>query len=1064
MNEIRVISASAGSGKTHRLVDELERALTRADRPVRPEAVIATTFTKKAAAELRERVRARLLEGGHVALAQRLASARIGTVHAVCSGLVSEFTFELGLPADLRTLEEDAADAAFEHALAGVIDSATGLFELEERMPGLDWRTQVREIVKLARSNRLDPAALQLSAARSAETLLALLPAAATDGQAIGDALADSLAKFAGNGALDQTKKTQEVRALCERSLASLRRDGAIPWPEWARMAKAEPAVKSRDLFDPVRVAANAHDRHPQFRADLHSAIAGVFALAAQAIDAYRIHKREWGLIDFEDQERLALELLGRPHVRALLAEQVDLVLVDEFQDTSPLQLELFLALARLAPWSVWVGDQKQAIFGFRGTDPALMDAAVAAIEARSGAAALETLAESWRSRSELVRVTSDVFAPAFAAHGIREERVRLRPAAPTPDPDALGPVVEVWQLAGGKKADVAGALATAVNELLRDAKVMVRDLVTGAARNPRPADIAILCPKNSDARDVARALESQRIPAVLGRSGLAATPEARVVISALRLWVNAGDALAAAELGRLVCLPHDPDAWLATVLDAPGRAFHDLAEVARLAAARAANQSAGPLAAFDAAIEAVGARELCLRWGGDTQRLANLDQLRARAVRYTEVCATESATATVAGLVDHLQSLADSGPGDDRDEQATPAGQDAVTVSTLHRAKGLEWPVTVLFGLDEGRDATAFGLHMESDRAALSLDDPLGGRWLRYWPDPYLPPSSGGWGGRSSGSNTALHQAVDAGAEQARVEERATSERLRLLYVGWTRARDLLVLSSRPGELLNGGLGILRDAAGAPLLAEPDADGAATWAGRRIAARMRSAAKTEGTPAPSEPGLGYVASGPREYPPAVVAPSSLVGVGVLGTPERIGVEIPVLAGVDASALGDACHAFFAADGDGLDEGARIAMASGLLRAFAVEGVLRADALAAAGTALREWAGRCWPGATWRREWPLQRRLANGSELRGFADLVLETPAGLVLLDHKCLGGSLDGALVTAASYGAQLAAYAEVLERATGRAVTSRWIHLPLQGVCVELRSEAAHATGCPS
>ena len=78
MNAIHLISASAGSGKTHRLVDALERAITSVENPVRPEAVIATTFTVKASAELRERVRARLLEGGLVAQAQRLAMARIG--------------------------------------------------------------------------------------------------------------------------------------------------------------------------------------------------------------------------------------------------------------------------------------------------------------------------------------------------------------------------------------------------------------------------------------------------------------------------------------------------------------------------------------------------------------------------------------------------------------------------------------------------------------------------------------------------------------------------------------------------------------------------------------------------------------------------------------------------------------------------------------------------------------------------------------------------------------------------------------------------------------------------
>jgi len=160
-----------------------------------------------------------------------------------------------------------------------------------------------------------------------------------------------------------------------------------------------------------------------------------------------------------------------------------------------------------------------------------------------------------------------------------------------------------------------------------------------------------------------------------------------------------------------------------------------------------------------------------------------------------------------------------------------------------------------------------------------------------------------------------------------------------------------------------------------------------------------------------------------------------------------------VSVGADPRSLGDACHAFFAADGDDLDEAARVQMAARLLQSFSVQGSLRAEDLARAGVSLRVWAGRHWPGATWRREWPLRRRLPDGSELHGFADLVLETRDGLVLIDHKCLGGTLAEALAAAASYGAQLAAYAEVLERATGRAVLGRWLHMPLQGMCVEIR-----------
>ncbi|MFX6035901.1 UvrD-helicase domain-containing protein, partial [Acinetobacter baumannii] len=84
--------------------------------------------------------------------------------------------------------------------------------------------------------------------------------------------------------------------------------------------------------------------------------------------------KRTLGAVDFSDQEVLLLSVLrDTEEVRAALAGELDLVMVDEFQDTSPLQLALFVELAKLAKRSVWVGDPKQAIYGFRGTDARLI-------------------------------------------------------------------------------------------------------------------------------------------------------------------------------------------------------------------------------------------------------------------------------------------------------------------------------------------------------------------------------------------------------------------------------------------------------------------------------------------------------------------------------------------------------------------------------------------------------------------------------------------------------------------------------------------------------------------
>ena len=94
------------------------------------------------------------------------------------------------------------------------------------------------------------------------------------------------------------------------------------------------------------------------------------------------------------------------------LRDELDLLMVDEFQDTSPIQLALFLKLARLAKHVVWVGDVKQAIYGFRGGDTVFMQAVVRSLPALGGDK--ETLPNSYRSRPALVHWVNDLFGTVF--------------------------------------------------------------------------------------------------------------------------------------------------------------------------------------------------------------------------------------------------------------------------------------------------------------------------------------------------------------------------------------------------------------------------------------------------------------------------------------------------------------------------------------------------------------------------------------------------------------------------------------------------------------------------
>jgi hypothetical protein len=295
----------------------------------------------------------------------------------------------------------------------------------------------------------------------------------------------------------------------------------------------------------------------------------------------------------------------------------------------------------------------------------------------------------------------------------------------------------------------------------------------------------------------------------------------------------------------------------------------------------------------------------------------------------------------------------------------------------------------------------------------------------------------------------------VRQGREHREADGRDVREALRLLYVGWTRARDRVVLTGRPKCVVGKTLGLLRHAGGSLLVTEPAE--VCSWAGRPVAMKIRAAAPSDASPAAPEPGAGYDPSGPRDIAPATRDVSGLRGAGALGDVEVIGSAVFIQQPAEPVALGSAVHAFFAGDRPGLDTAGRLAMAQALLAGWSVQGSLRPEALLDSSDALRQWVNRRWPRASWHREWPVRMLDGVGTELAGYADLVLLDGDSFVLVDHKCLGCGRDAAVKEATEYGSQLGAYACAIAKATGRRAGGCYIHLVTQGVIVEVKTEEA-------
>ena len=1070
--KIQIITASAGSGKTYRLTGELAAAI--ADGSARPDSIVATTFTTQAAAELIERARSRLLQTGQGQAAHQLLAARIGTVNAVCGALVADFAFELGMSPAVHVLDEAAAELEFRRALGRVV-SAEVADELEtykdKFQHDYDWRDDVLRIVEAARANAIDADGLAACAERSLTELdacLGPLDAGDLDGQ-LTTTLATAIAALEGCG--DVTKGTLEHIEFL-KTCAGDHAAGRLRWGSWASLVSKKPNKQGRPHAEPVHALGDRHIGHPRLRADMHALVRQLFGVARVSLTAYQTYKRERGVVDFTDQETLALELLRRPDVREALAGQIDLFLVDEFQDTSPLQLALFLEIAQLAKRSIWVGDPKQAIYAFRGTDPALMDAAIESLTSPTtdadlitratdaiGGGAVETLSTSYRSRPDLVHITSEIFARAFAAQDMAPARVRLTPALAT-EPPGLGEVLEFWPLefarAEGTDNAIGRALALAagVRELLdRQVKVRRGAGVEAAARR----DLAVLCRTNAQCQAVATALAALDIAAVVPRMRILETLEGRVAVAGLALWIDPGDALAAAELARVITHPEDLDAIVARAVAAPGQAaFRDDPEVAAVTAARTAGRDLGPVAALEAVFAATDLRGLCAGWGDSAQRLANLDALRAHAVGYVGLAVGSSDAATVVGLVRHLRGLvASSAWGETRhDHQALRGGDNAVTVSTWHRAKGLEWPITVLYGLETMREPRSDGVHVMSTRADFDVAEPLAGRWVRYWPHVY----------NATNQNGSVRTAYEASPAHGQLEARAAREALRVLYVGWTRARDRLVLAVKRGELMKGIVKTLVDAAPG-VIAEPAARAAGVeavrWADVDVAVWAAPCTAGAAVEADVVPGTITVGRARSVMVAARTSPSAAEAVPcTLGEVVELGPRFALQGKPEMEDVGHAVHGFLAADRPGLTEMERLALADELLTAYGVSANVRSADVLAAASRLWAWIQARFPTGRLHREWPVMQRTDAGTVVAGTADLVIAHGGGFVVVDHKTFPGGVDAAAARAAGYAGQLLAYANAISAATSASAVSTWVHFPVLGQIIELRVDrgAAH------
>nr|WP_161501141.1 UvrD-helicase domain-containing protein [Rhodopirellula sp. SM50] len=1043
VSTLELIRAGAGSGKTYNLCETVAAAVRDGLDPAR---IMATTFTKKAAAELKGRIQAKLLlwtddpEANQLA-ADRLELAAIGTVHGVAHRVLSRYAVQLGLSTRLEVMSERAAERLVSEQLNILpLDGWEQLVSCAHRLGVKDLQQQLLKLLDAKRSNQISDDGVRQHLKDSATRVCQLLSSREPLMVASFDDFLELIQETLRDPAV-QTCTTKDSIAI-RRKLVDLQSMRHGKWEAYAEVLtrgfKAGKRSGADAALDNLRSNAAEVCNHR----DLHDDVCKFSDLLAEhAIlieTGCRQYKIERGLVDFTDLETLFLEALLGDQLPALIENDFSLVMVDEFQDTNPLQLAIFQAVRRISPRHRWVGDPKQAIFGFRGTDPGL----VRKVWEQFRDSELPPLPDNRRSQKGLVQFVGTIFEPIFG------EDAKQNPVNEESDRN-----IERWLFKTKNQNDDAKALVAGIRELQDEGY--------------RLGDIVVLERANAGVEKLAIELERNGIDYLFENAGLLSTREGVLTMAGMRLVLDRNDSLAAATIKHLLSSPDatTPD-WIIDRLTqrlADREANEDSSSETRVwrqpweGDADLTNleqidrKTSSPHSVCKLVLEALDLPNRIATWGDVAQRACNLDSILKHVANYEDQMLGSGQAATLGGAVLYLEQLAKEG----EDIKYPPLGHNAVTIMTYHKSKGLQWPVVILSGLNSDRGPNMWQPSVSG--GGEDVNKPLDGRAIRAWAWPFgmndaQPPQ------RRSGT-TLDDDAVASpeGAEQADIE---TAENLRLLYVGCTRAESKLVFAHRRGtdkwlQRLPNIDEIL------PVDSDP---GEHSLAGISTSYVLRHLEASDPSDAVRDQPIHWFAQ--ARDTPAVATPRfhspSQIDVDEADDRELDTHELPggshFPEGLDQehySAFGDAVHAYLAALPSlvNVDDDRKMVIARLCLSAYSMDGKLAPSVLVEIGGRFADWVKVTFPDAIWRAEVPAVAERDAGGSYHGTLDLILEMPDGaVVVIDHKSAPIRRTNCEAKARQYIAQVDAYNEMLSQ-QGCQIASTWIHFPLAGVVVNIR-----------
>lgn len=782
MKNVTYINASAGSGKTYTLTHKLAELIKSG--LVRPEQVIMTTFTVKAANEMKEEAKKVLYENGLFEAATQLDQAMIGTIHSVANSLIKKYWFFLGLSPDMGVMAEEDTQFYISqslselpthdelnqlHAFCESVGIQFGYFSGKNGLNYDFWKSDIEKVIALTTNYEIE--SYDRSVRESLDFIHGFVhPSVKLDYSPEKlMAILDEHVSFAGTQR--ESKKKQDVLTEIRR----LKRGVNAPTISWYKR-----------LSSVLNSWTKCGARGTQMREELadlwHSELVYkeqeryirlLFQLAERWKERFRTFKKERNLLDYNDMEKYLRDLLANKELAEEIRMGYRYLFVDEYQDCSPIQVKIFDRLSELMEHSYWVGDYKQAIYGFRGSDITLTKAVVDRIATGENGCDTETLDTSYRSFPGIVEVCNETFKRTFK--GVLDEGSIVLKTHRTNDEKIRS--VRLWDMEDPESVGIADHIAYLLKQ------------------GVKPSDIAVLGRTNAPLDALAGILTgTYGIPAnrqEVRVSEIKCTP---LVLALLALVESEKDSLAKAQIAVLTEEGYGTNKIIEEKLlvDAneeikESSYLNDVPLVKRLLELRPMlkQQSVGAL--IETMVIELDLYNEIKKIGQIDESVSCLDTIVQSGYAYEQHCLQMSLPATVKGFVDYLAVMDPVGKGN----------ANGIQLHTYHSSKGLEWKYVILTQLYEKKNdpkkcvkQDIYGIHFSYSEQP-SASTPYPEVFIRVIPFIY--------GAGNTNVPADIQQQIEESSLYKEVIKDSLAEANRLLYVGMTRPRDVLIVALEP-------------------------------------------------------------------------------------------------------------------------------------------------------------------------------------------------------------------------------------------------------------------------